>query len=90
MDGYDPIKKKYVSVWVDSMSAAPMIFEGEYDAAGKTLTMFSDSPTPDGKPARWKSITKIINDDEHVFEMLITPTGGKESSLMVITYKRDK
>src|SRR5262249_1249321 len=24
-DGYDPMKKKYVSVWVDSMSIAPML-----------------------------------------------------------------
>src|SRR5262245_9569747 len=28
LDGYDPIRKKYVSVWVDSMSTSPMFTEG--------------------------------------------------------------
>jgi len=27
LDGYDPEKKKYVSVWVDSMSSRPMLLE---------------------------------------------------------------
>lgn len=37
MDGYDPAKKKYVSVWVDSMSFRPTLFEGEMDAEKKNL-----------------------------------------------------
>ena len=28
---YDPAKKKYVNVWIDSMSTSPMISEGTYD-----------------------------------------------------------
>src|SRR5205814_3734957 len=39
VDGYDQEKKKYVSVWVDSMSTRPTIFEGTYDKEKKTLTM---------------------------------------------------
>ena len=31
LDGYDLTKKKHVGVWVDSMSSAPMHFEGNYD-----------------------------------------------------------
>ena len=27
LDTYDPIKKKYVAIWVDSMSATPLILE---------------------------------------------------------------
>lgn len=90
MDGYDPAKKKYVSVWVDSFTPAPMIFEGEYDKTGKVLTMTSNAPGPDGKPAVWRSVTNIVSPDEHTFEMFLTPNGGKESSMMVVTYKRTK
>jgi hypothetical protein len=90
MDGYDLLKKKYVSVWVDSMISAPMIFEGDYDASGKVLTMICKAPDPEGKPAVWRSVSKFISADEHTFEMFMTPEGGKEASMMVVTYKRAK
>lgn len=90
LDGYDPAKKKFVSVWVDSFTPAPMIFEGEFDKTGKVLTMTSNAAGPDGKPAVWRSVSKIISPDEHTFEMFLTPAGGKETSMMVITYKRAK
>src|SRR5262249_32290957 len=31
MDSYDPAKKKYVSVFIDSMSTSPMVTEGTFD-----------------------------------------------------------
>jgi hypothetical protein len=31
LDTYDAAKKKYVSIWVDSMGTTPMITEGGYD-----------------------------------------------------------
>src|SRR5262245_6554801 len=34
-DTYDPEKKKFVSVWVDSMSTRPMMLEGTYDKEKK-------------------------------------------------------
>src|SRR5438132_4516491 len=39
LDSYDAAKKKYVSVWVDSMGSSPMVMEGTYDKDGKVLTM---------------------------------------------------
>src|SRR5207245_7208577 len=48
VDGYDPEKKKYVSVWVDSMSTRPMLLEGQYDKEKKTMTIRSDDHARDG------------------------------------------
>lgn len=91
LDGYDPEKKKYVSVWVDSFTAAPMIFEGEYDAAGKVLTMVCDGKDPTtGAPATWRSTTEFLSKDEYRFVMYLTPKGGKESTMMTVIYKRGK
>jgi hypothetical protein len=90
LDGYDPAKKKYVSVWVDSMTPAPMFFEGSYDDSGKVLTMVAEAPGPDGQPAIWKSVTTFKSEDEHEFEMFSSPKGGEESSMMVVIYKRKK
>jgi hypothetical protein len=90
LDGYDPAKKKYVSVWVDSMTPAPMLFEGEYDARTKSMEMICKSQTPDGRPGRWRSVDKFISPDEHVFEMFLQAEGEKEQSMMVVTYRRAK
>jgi hypothetical protein len=90
LDGYDPAKKKYVSVWVDSMTPAPMLFEGDYDARTKSTVMISKSPAPDGRPGQWRSVDKSVSPDEHVFEMFLQAEGEKEQSMMVVTYRRAK
>src|SRR5438105_11463643 len=38
MDGYDNVKKKFVSGWVDNMGTGIMTMDGTYDAATKTFT----------------------------------------------------
>lgn len=91
MDGYDPAKKKYVSVWVDSLTTAPMLFEGDFDKAGKTLTMTCNSTVPGGTaPAVWRSVTTIVDNDNHTFEMYLKPQGGEEQKMMTIKYQRAK
>jgi hypothetical protein len=39
LDSYDAEKKKFVSVWVDSMSTAPVVMEGTYDKEKKTMSI---------------------------------------------------
>ena len=48
--GYDPIEKKYVGTWVDSMTPHLMIMKGDYDAATKTMT--STGEGRDARPAK--------------------------------------
>ena len=91
MDGYDPAKKKYVSVWVDSLTTAPMFFEGDFDAKGEKLTMTCDSTVPgSSKPAQWRSVTTIVDKDKHIFEMYLKPQGGQEQKMMTVEYTRAK
>lgn len=91
MDGYDPAKKKYVSVWVDSLSTAPMHFEGDFDAKGEKLTMTSNSTLPGSTtPAVWRSVTTIIDKDKHTFEMYLKPEGAPEQKMMSVEYVRAK
>jgi hypothetical protein len=89
-DGYDPEKKKYVSVWVDSMSARPMLFEGERDKEKKSLTMVAEGPGPDGKPTKFKSVSQRIDADHEVFKMYIVGPDGKDMEMMTIEYARKK
>jgi len=85
-DSYDAGKKKYVSVWVDSMSTTPMLMEGTYDKASKTLTMVGEGPGMDAKPAKYKSVTQI-GDKAIKFAMYMGD--GKEPAF-TIDYTRKK
>jgi hypothetical protein len=89
-DGYDPAKKKYVSVWVDSMSTRPMQLEGTLDAAKQVLTMLGEGPGPDGTPVKYKNVTQFTDADHHKFTMSIVRPDGKETPVMTIEYARKK
>ncbi len=89
-DGYDADKKKFVSIWVDSMSTAPMIFEGDYDEAAKTFTMTGQGKGMDGKPAKFKSVSKLTDKDHHTFKMFIVGPDDKESLMETHEYSRKK
>lgn len=89
LDGYDPLKKQYVGVWVDSMSAAPMHFAGDYSAKTQQLVMLCDTVSPDGKPLKIKSVTEFAGEDKHTFTMYALK-GDQADLMMTIEYTRKK
>lgn len=89
LDGYDQTKKKYVGVWVDSMSSAPMTMDGSYDDKTKTVTMTGESVGPDGKPQKFKATTEYKDDDHFTFKMFMVQN-GKEELAFTIAYTRRK
>jgi hypothetical protein len=90
MTGYDLRKKKYVDHWFDSMTSSSMAFEGDYDKATKSFTMVGEGPGPDGKPAKYKSVTKMVDDATIEFAMAIVGKDGKDAPMMTMVYKRKK
>jgi len=90
LDGYDQQKKKYVGVWVDSMSSAPMLSEGEYDPKTKLVVMTGESVGPDGKPQKFKHITEVKDKDHFTFTMYMVKPDGKEELSFRIAYTRRK
>ena len=87
LDSYDPAKKKYVSVFVDSMSTSPLVMEGTYDKSTKALTMEGEGPGMDGKPTKYKTLAEWKDDNTVVFTMYV---GGEKEPGFTITYKRRK
>lgn len=87
MDSYDAGKKKYVGVWFDSMSTAPMVMEGTYDKAKKTLTMVGEGPGMDGKPTTHRAVSEWKDDDTMHFSMYV---GDAKEPGFTIEYKRRK
>jgi hypothetical protein len=86
--GYDNHAKKYVSTWLDSMNTTILLFEGTASADGKTITLEAGYDDPIKGPMKWRSVTRIVDDNTHVFEMFGTDKTGKEEKMMDITYTR--
>ena len=87
--GYCPIRQKYFTTWIDSMSPSPMVLTGNFDKEGKTLTEEGEGPNPQGKMAKFKNVGTMTDKDTMEFTMFEIKD-GKEEKMMSITYKRKK
>jgi hypothetical protein len=87
-DSYDQAKKKYVSVWVDSMETSPMLMEGDFDKDSNSMTMVGEGPGQDGKPAKYKSVSEMKDKNHMVFKLYSVDKDGKDQEVMEIDYQR--
>lgn len=89
LTGYDNVRQKYRTVWMDDMSTTMVTCEGEADAAGKEFTYKGDyaCAMTGEKHKNTKLVSRLVNKDKHVFEMH-DPALGENSKVMEITYTR--
>lgn len=90
LDGYDQRKKKFVSVWTDSMSSGFMLMEGTFDEKAQAFVMTGEGPGPDGQPMKYKTVNKFSDNDHQTFQMYTVAPGGAETKMMTIEYTRKK
>jgi Protein of unknown function (DUF1579) len=87
--GYDPVKKKYVGTWIDTMTPHLMLNEGTFDKEGKTFTETGEVTGADGKAQKSKAVTEFKDKDLMIFTMYMVMDGNEQKSF-VITYTRKK
>jgi hypothetical protein len=88
MTGFDLAKNKYVTAWTDTMTTWMENAEGTADAAGKVITMTSQSfDFQTQKPKTTKWVIKIESDKKHITEFYET-VNGKEMKTGEIVYTR--
>jgi Protein of unknown function (DUF1579) len=85
---YDNYTKKYKATWMDSMGTGLYVFEGTGSADGKTINMTSSWEDPIEGPMKARTVTKIIDNNNQIFEMYGTGKLGKEIKMMEMTYTR--
>ena len=89
MTGYDNMKKKYSSLWMDDVSTGMFTSEGKPDSGGKVITFEGTYACPEtgdlDRPS--KQVVRIISRDKHVYEMY-DPSKGDNFKTMEITYTR--
>lgn len=88
IDAYDNMKKKYVTVWMDSMGTGIFIMEGTAGADGKTITLRGSHPEPGGGKMTHRAVWKIIDANNQIFDMYGAHHGGKEMKMLEIVYTR--
>ena len=87
---YDPLSKKYVGSWTDSMSAGLALSEGAYDSATKTITGTMQARDMTGAMVKSRTTSESPDADHRVMTMFMPMPDGKEMQTMRISYTRRK
>lgn len=88
--GYDNYRREYISLWVDDMGTTMSTSSGRLDQTGKVITLYSqmDEPMTGDLGKAIKYVYRIIDDNEHIFEMHDLAIGGDNTMVMEFTYTR--
>lgn len=86
--GYDNLRKRYVSTWMDTMGTGVFVMEGTGSADGKTITLKGQHAELGGGNMSHRAIWKLLDANTQIFEMYGAHGHGKETKMMEITYTR--
>jgi hypothetical protein len=86
--GYDNLRKRYISNWIDTMGTGIFSMEGTASADGKTITLKGQHAEPGGGQMTHRAVWKIVDSNTQTFDMYGTHKGGKEMKVMEIVYTR--
>lgn len=88
--GYDNVREKYVTTWLDNMATGIMASSGDYDAATKTLNLKGKhSCAMSGEKNRYyRSEWTLLDDKNSVYKSYTLDPSGKEYMSMEIKYTR--
>ena len=88
IDGYDNLRKRYVTTWIDTMGTGIFQMEGTASADGKTITLKGQHAEPGGGQMTHRAIWKIADSNTQTFDMYGTHKHGKEMKMLEIAYTR--
>ena len=90
INSYCPVRKKYLTTWVDSMAASPLLLTGDYDKKQKTLTMRGECVGMSGKLEPCSTVIQLQDADHYAFEMHGAGPDSKDMRMLRIEYTRKK
>jgi len=86
--GYDNLRKRYVSTWIDTMGTGVFVMDGTASADGKTITLKGQHAELGGGQMTHRAVWKIVDSNTQTFDMYGAHNHGKEMKMMEITYTR--
>jgi len=90
--GYDNLKKKFQSIWLDNMGTGMAQGTGNYDSVAQTLheTGEFSCPTAKDKMMTYRAEWKMMDKNHQTYTMWTKDADGKEFISMEMDYKRVK
>ena len=90
--GYDNLKKKYVSIWLDNMGTSILYVTGKADGSGKVIKSAGTVDDPmTKKPQKYQDAVTLKDPDTFTYEAWGPEPGGtKMYRMMEIVYTRSK
>ena len=91
--GYDPQKKRFVGTWIGSMMTHLWVYDGELDATGKILSLYSEGPDMmggGGKMVKYKDVIELKSDDHRLLSGHVLGEDGQWNQFMTTHYRRKK
>lgn len=87
--GYDNAKKQFESTWIDNMGTGVMKMTGTYDPSTKTINFSGNQVDPmTGKEMKVRETLQLVDANNQVMTMYMTPEGGSEMKTMEIKFKK--
>jgi hypothetical protein len=89
--GYDNFKKKYVTLWIDTMGTGFFLGEGQMDSNTKIMTEYAEmDDIITGKKIKYRTTYFFDTPDSYTMTMYQTNPGEKEFKNLEIKYTRKK
>ena len=90
--GYDPEKKRFVGTWIGSIMTRLWIYDGELDADGRKLSLYSEGPSMsgDGTMAKYRDAIEVVSDDHRIMTSEYQGEDGNWQKFMTLHYRRTR
>jgi hypothetical protein len=90
--GFDPATKRFVGTWVGSVMPNLWVYDGELDANGKTLRLYSNGPAMDGssRTEPYMDVIEFITDDHRTLTGHTRADDGTWKAFMEGHYRRQR
>jgi hypothetical protein len=88
--GYDPAKNRFVGTFIGSMMTYLWVYDGELDAAGKVLTLYTEGPSFDteGKIVKYKDVITLESENHRTLTSHTLGEDGTWRQFMIAHYRR--
>lgn len=86
--GFDNLKERYESVWLDNMGTGLMKAEGSFDEKTKQLTETGFYSDPVNGETKFRGVTTFVDAKKYNYKLYTPDKEGKEFLTMKINYVR--
>lgn len=77
--GFDNLSGEFVNTWMDTLGTTIVVTRGGWLEEGESHELRGELRYPGvEEPVPIRTVTRIVDDDHHVFEYYVTPPGAQE------------